>query len=102
MKHELKTITSSEWLNIVNSEAHPDISHYDLNCYKLDKTNYIISLRSGLGNWQHYFNPTGMTAKAIEKEFDKYTLEFKQAYDLKKDGTITTTGFMKNPMKPGL
>jgi hypothetical protein len=77
------------------------MDHYNLNYYKINNTNYIVSLLSGFGNWHHQFNPTGMKPKEIDKEFDKWTDAFKKAYDMRKQGSVSIS-FVKNPMTPGL
>lgn len=45
---KIETIDSNKWLNIVNSESHPDLGHYELHTYNFGDL-YAIVINSGYG-----------------------------------------------------
>jgi hypothetical protein len=93
MAYNITPLTSSEWLNILNQEAHPDLEHHTINYYKLGD-GYVVHLRTGVGNFvSNSFVKEGATTEDIEEFFDKATKELEETYQQKKAAAKSYTGF---------
>lgn len=85
MKYSIKTITPSEWLNIINKEADPDMDKYELNYYKLGN-GYLVHIHSGLGNFvSPAYRQENVTDEQLEEYLDKATKDVELAYKKKKE-----------------
>jgi hypothetical protein len=74
-----KTLQPNEWLNLINSEGHPDLDHFTTNYVKVGDM-FAVHIMSGYGS---FLSP--MTKNS--EEIDNLEAELKATYEKAKVGT---------------
>lgn len=103
MKYNFKTISPSDFLNLVNQEADPDMDTFQINYYK-SGTNYFAHARTGLRNiiTTQFNKGRDLTEEELEPIFDEMTRNITAQYEPLKPQQYSGPSFMSNPFKPGL
>lgn len=103
MKYNLETLTSSQYLDMVNREENVDTTELNIRYCRIGN-GYFAYANSAYGKIvtnQHY-KGRPLSEEEMDELFEKLTEEVKAAYKTKSEKAIGQSSFLKNPLTPGL
>lgn len=103
MKYNVQTLTSAEYLKLVNQEENPDTDELAIKYCRIGNS-YFAYANSSIGKivTPAYNKGTELAEDEVNQLFDEATETIKKEYDIRSTSLVKSPSFIKNPLTPGL